>query len=58
MGEDYKEVIEKLKDDQVNMISICGMGGVGKTTMVKEVIKIIEKSKLFEEVAMAMSPKI
>ncbi|AES81100.1 NB-ARC domain disease resistance protein [Medicago truncatula] len=57
-GEDYKEVIEKLKDDQVNMISICGMGGVGKTTMVKEVIKIIEKSKLFEEVAMAMSPKI
>lgn len=58
MGEDYKEVIEKLKDDQVNMISICGMGGVGKTTMVKEVIKIIEKSKLFEEVAMAVSPNI
>lgn len=40
------------------MISICGMGGVGKTTMVKEVIKIIEKSKLFEEVAMAVSPNI
>jgi hypothetical protein len=48
------DVIEKLKDDQVKMISICGMGGVGKTTMVKEVIKIIEKSKLFDEVAMAV----
>ncbi|MCH81451.1 disease resistance protein [Trifolium medium] len=48
------EVIEKLKDDQVKMISICGMGGVGKTTMVKELIKIIEKSKLFDEVAMAV----
>ena len=48
------EVIEKLKDDQVKMISICGMGGVGKTTVVKEVIKTIEKSKLFDEVAMAV----
>jgi len=48
------EVIEKLKDDQVKMISICGMGGVGKTTVVKEVIKTIEKSKLFDEVAMTV----
>jgi len=48
------DVIEKLKDDQVKMISICGMGGVGKTTVVKEVIKTIEKSKLFDEVAMVV----
>jgi len=48
------EVIEKLKDDQVKMISICGMGGVGKTTLVKEVIKTIEKNNLFDEVVMAV----
>jgi disease resistance protein RPS2 len=30
------------------------MGGVGKTTIVKELIKTIEKSKLFDEVAMAV----
>ncbi|BBN68785.1 NB-ARC domain-containing disease resistance protein [Prunus dulcis] len=32
-------VIEVLKNEEVRMIGICGMGGVGKTTMVKEIIK-------------------
>uniref|UniRef100_A0A3Q7XTP0 Disease resistance protein At4g27190-like n=1 Tax=Cicer arietinum TaxID=3827 RepID=A0A3Q7XTP0_CICAR len=48
------EVIEKLKDDEVKMISICGMGGVGKTTLVKELIKSIEISKLFDDVVMTV----
>ncbi|XP_025685667.2 probable disease resistance protein At4g27220 [Arachis hypogaea] len=48
------EVIDKLKAEDVNRISICGMGGVGKTTFVKEVIKILEADKSFDEVVMAV----
>ncbi|KAL7195443.1 hypothetical protein ACSBR1_035629 [Camellia fascicularis] len=48
------DVMEALKDDRFHMISICGMGGVGKTTMVKEVAKIAKKEKLFDEVVMAV----
>ena len=48
------EVIEKLKDEDVKRIGICGMGGVGKTTFVKEVIKILEAEKFFDEVVMAV----
>ncbi|XP_045793613.1 disease resistance protein At4g27190-like [Trifolium pratense] len=46
-------VIEKLNDEQFKRISICGMGGVGKTTLVKELIKIVE-NKLFDKVVMAV----
>ncbi|MED6185080.1 hypothetical protein PIB30_053591 [Stylosanthes scabra] len=51
------EVIDKLRDEDVKRISICGMGGVGKTTFVKEVIKILEAeedNKCFDEVSMAV----
>ncbi|XP_024625751.1 probable disease resistance protein At4g27220 [Medicago truncatula] len=48
-----KGVIEKLKDDKFKRISICGMGGVGKTTLVKEIIKSVE-NKLFDKVVMAV----
>ncbi|MCI29416.1 disease resistance protein, partial [Trifolium medium] len=34
-------------------IGICGMGGVGKTTLVKELIKTVE-NKLFDKVVMAV----
>ncbi|MED6204774.1 hypothetical protein PIB30_012011 [Stylosanthes scabra] len=48
-----KKVMEKLKDDKVKRISVCGLGGVGKTTLAKEVIKNVETSKLFDKFAFA-----
>ncbi|KAL7170096.1 hypothetical protein ACSBR2_035028 [Camellia fascicularis] len=48
------DVMEALKDDRFHMIAICGMGGVGKTTMVKEVAKRAKEEKLFDEVVMAV----
>jgi putative protein kinase ArgK-like GTPase of G3E family len=35
------------------MIGLYGMGGVGKTTLVKEVGRRAKESKLFDEVLMA-----
>ncbi|XP_028080577.1 disease resistance protein At4g27190-like isoform X2 [Camellia sinensis] len=48
------DVMEALKDDRFHMIAICGMGGVGKTTMAKEVAKRAKEEKLFDEVVMAV----
>ncbi|CAL5431177.1 unnamed protein product [Camellia sinensis] len=47
-----KQIIEALKDDEINLVGLCGMGGVGKTTMVKHVAKRVEEEKLL--VAMAV----
>ncbi|KAL9403404.1 hypothetical protein Peur_000376 [Populus x canadensis] len=35
--EALEQIMKALKDDNVNMIGLYGMGGVGKTTLVKEV---------------------
>ncbi|VVA34972.1 PREDICTED: disease resistance [Prunus dulcis] len=54
-------VIEVLKNEDVRMIGICGMGGVGKTTMVKEIIKRLAGLKVFDNVVIAVvsqSPSI
>ncbi|ONH94856.1 LOW QUALITY PROTEIN: hypothetical protein PRUPE_7G035600 [Prunus persica] len=54
-------VIEVLKNEEVRMIGICGMGGVGKTTMVKEIIKRLAGLKVFDNVVIAVvsqSPSI
>ena len=49
-----KEIFEALRADKINMIAICGMGGIGKTTMAKEVAKRAKDDKLFDEVVMAV----
>ncbi|KAA8516911.1 hypothetical protein F0562_017271 [Nyssa sinensis] len=49
-----EEVLRALGDDTISMIGIWGMGGVGKTTMVKEVAEKAKARNLFDEVVMAV----
>ncbi|XP_052887090.1 disease resistance protein At4g27190-like [Gossypium arboreum] len=46
----FNKIMEALKDDKVNMIGVWGMGGVGKTTLVKEVGKKTKESGCFRKV--------
>ncbi|XP_028758768.1 probable disease resistance protein At4g27220 [Neltuma alba] len=39
----YEDLLSVIKDDKIHMIGLCGMGGSGKTTLVKEVGKEVEK---------------
>ncbi|XP_044462367.1 uncharacterized protein LOC123193436 isoform X1 [Mangifera indica] len=48
-----QEIMDTLKDGNVNMIGVHGMGGVGKTTLVKKVAWQAKEDKLFNEVAIA-----
>ncbi|KAH9687094.1 Disease resistance protein [Citrus sinensis] len=48
-----QDVTEALKDDKLNIIGVYGMGGVGKTTLVKQVAKKMMEDKLFDKVVMA-----
>ncbi|KAI8567219.1 hypothetical protein RHMOL_Rhmol02G0103900 [Rhododendron molle] len=52
-----EEIIKVLKHDHFNLIGVCGMGGVGKTTMVNEVAKRAKEENHFDEVAMAVVSK-
>ncbi|XP_050217098.1 probable disease resistance protein At4g27220 [Mercurialis annua] len=47
-----KQIMEALRDNDVRMIGLHGMGGVGKTTLVKEVGKQANELKLFDKVLM------
>ncbi|XP_048426006.1 probable disease resistance protein At1g61190 [Pyrus x bretschneideri] len=47
-------VMKALKDDNVTVIGVHGMGGIGKTTMVKHVGVQACKEKLFDHVIMAV----
>uniref|UniRef100_A0A2N9GRD6 Uncharacterized protein n=1 Tax=Fagus sylvatica TaxID=28930 RepID=A0A2N9GRD6_FAGSY len=49
-----EKVFEALRGDNINMIAICGMGGIGKTTMAKEVAKMAIEAKLFDKDVMAV----
>ncbi|KAK7401384.1 hypothetical protein VNO78_12814 [Psophocarpus tetragonolobus] len=46
----YEQLMEALKDDDVAMIGLYGMGGCGKTTLAMEVRKKVEAEHLFDEV--------
>ncbi|KAF7147946.1 hypothetical protein RHSIM_Rhsim03G0035100 [Rhododendron simsii] len=49
-----EEIIKALKHDEINLIGVCGMGGVGKTTMVIKVAKRAKEDNYFDEVAIAV----
>ncbi|KAJ6314011.1 hypothetical protein OIU78_017629 [Salix suchowensis] len=51
--EALKQIMKALNDDNVNMIGLYGMGGVGKTTLVKEVGRRAKETQLFDEVLLA-----
>ncbi|KAH0981744.1 hypothetical protein GBA52_008921 [Prunus armeniaca] len=48
------DALSALRNEKTRIIGICGMGGVGKTTMVREIIKRLEgTSQLFDDVVMS-----
>ncbi|KAH9755549.1 putative disease resistance protein [Citrus sinensis] len=49
----FQEIMVALKDGSNNLIGLYGMGGVGKTTLVKEVARRAIVEKLFDTVVVA-----
>lgn len=47
-------VLEALKEEGISMCSICGMGGIGKTTIAKKLVQRVEADRLFNKVAMVV----
>ncbi|XP_022718918.1 uncharacterized protein LOC111277046 isoform X2 [Durio zibethinus] len=45
-------LMEALEDDNFNIIGVHGMGGVGKTTLVKEVARQAKEKQLLDEVVL------
>ncbi|KAG5255219.1 disease resistance protein [Salix suchowensis] len=52
-NEAFEQIMKALKVDNVNMIGLYGMGGVGKTTLVKEIGRRAKESQLFDVVLLA-----
>ncbi|TYG47939.1 hypothetical protein ES288_D11G382700v1 [Gossypium darwinii] len=50
----FNEIMEAVKDPNLNIIGVYGMPGVGKTTLAKEVIRQVKEDKLFDSVVMAV----
>ncbi|KAG7947399.1 hypothetical protein I3843_14G091900 [Carya illinoinensis] len=48
------DVLIALRDDKTNIIAICGMGGIGKTAMVKKIATRVKAENLFDEVLIAV----
>ncbi|XXG64512.1 hypothetical protein AAC387_Pa05g2445 [Persea americana] len=51
------QVMDALKDENMYIIGVYGMGGVGKTTLMEQVAKLVKKEKLYEEVVMVTLPQ-
>ncbi|XP_061995379.1 disease resistance protein At4g27190-like isoform X2 [Rosa rugosa] len=44
-----RSVMEAVKGNEINPVVICGMGGIGKTTLMGEVVNRAKKEGLFDE---------
>ncbi|KAG8371918.1 hypothetical protein BUALT_Bualt12G0012800 [Buddleja alternifolia] len=49
-----EDIMEALRGGEVNMLGLCGMGGVGKTTMAKRIMNRVREENLFDEILMAV----
>ncbi|OMO70425.1 Disease resistance protein [Corchorus olitorius] len=50
----FNGVLEALKDDSVNIVGVYGMGGVGKTTLARQVGGEAKERMLFDTVVMGL----
>ncbi|KAG5551747.1 hypothetical protein RHGRI_009983 [Rhododendron griersonianum] len=50
----FEDIVEALKDPEVNRIGVYGTGGVGKTTMVTKIGELVKKDGTFDEVVIAV----
>ncbi|KAB5529266.1 hypothetical protein DKX38_019347 [Salix brachista] len=51
------EILEALKDNDVNLVGVYGMPGVGKTTIVKKVAGQVKANRIFDVVVLAVVSK-
>ncbi|KAB5529224.1 hypothetical protein DKX38_019305 [Salix brachista] len=51
------EILEALKDNDVNLVGVWGMPGVGKTTIVKKVAEQVKANRIFDVVVLAVVSK-
>lgn len=49
-----QNVLDALKNDKIDMVALCGMGGIGKTEMAKEIERRVNSENLFHKVAFAV----
>ncbi|KAK4576172.1 hypothetical protein RGQ29_026924 [Quercus rubra] len=50
----FQQILEALRDDNSKRIGLHGIGGVGKTTLVKEVHKKTKELNIFDEIVMTV----
>ncbi|KAL8522880.1 hypothetical protein ACS0TY_013002 [Phlomoides rotata] len=49
-----EDIMAILRDEKVKRMGICGMGGIGKTTLAKKVMSRVREEKLFDKSVMAV----